>query len=62
MKKKNKNLQNIGIAMVSFGGLLFILNLKPKGWELEMSILTAIIAVAGFALVLWTKKKNNQIT
>jgi len=59
MDKKNENLSNIGIIMVCLGGLFLILDLKPEGWEFEISILTAMIAVAGFVLILYANKKTK---
>lgn len=59
MNKKNKNLRKIGTTMVCLGGLLLIIDLKPKGWEFEISILTALIAVAGFILILYANKKTK---
>lgn len=57
MDKKNKSLRNIGTTMVCLGGLFLILDLKPKGWEFEMSTLTAILAIGGFILILYANKK-----
>lgn len=51
MNKKNQNLRNIGTAISCLSGLLLILDVKPEGWESEMSILTAIIAITGLVII-----------
>ena len=60
MKKKNKNLLYIiGVAMVSFAGVLRMLDLKPGG-NFEMTTLIAIIAIIGLVLALWGFIKSNK--
>ena len=62
MENKKKLFWNIGLVLVCLGallGILDLLDLEPEGWEWEMAILTAVIALAGLILVVWAKKKQK---
>ncbi len=60
MEGKYKRLENIGSLISSLGGLILVLNLtllEDNAWDLELSILAAVLAVAGLFIILWAKRK-----
>lgn len=60
MSKKTANLKNIGILLSSLGGLLVILNTSDSDYSLPLSILAAVLAIAGLVLIVRADRQEKN--